>query len=104
MKINDSIKNPIDIGNDKMAVNGNKKPAQASTSSSTSAATESVTLSTLSTQMKTLEAKIANTEVFDAKKVASIKTAIASGQFTVDSAKIADGLVASVKDFLSTQR
>lgn len=104
MKINDSIKSPIDIANDKAGVNTNKKSEQASASGKSPAATESVTLSTLSTQMKTLEAKIANTEIFDAKKVEAIKSAITSGQFTVDSAKIADGLVASVKDFLSTQR
>lgn len=101
MKINDSIKQPIDLVTDKAGVNTSKKSEQASTMAPTK---ENVTLSTLSTQMKTLETKVANTEVFDAKKVAAIKSAITSGQFTVDSAKIADGLVASVKDFLSTQR
>lgn len=101
MKINDSIKQSIDLVTDKAGVNASKKSEQASTMAP---AKENVTLSTLSTQMKTLETKIANTEVFDAKKVDAIKSAITSGQFTVDSAKIAESLVTSVKDFLSTQR
>jgi len=101
MKINDSIKQPIDLAVDKTNVSSNKKTAQTGTSSS--AASENVTLSTMASQMKALEAKVANAEVFDAQKVDAIKSAIASGQFTVDSEKIADGLVASVRDFLSTQ-
>lgn len=101
MKINDSIKQPIDLAVDKTNVSSNKKAEQSSTTAATS---ENVTLSTMASQMKTLEAKVANAEVFDAQKVDAIKSAIASGKFTVDSEKIADGLVASVKDFLSTQR
>ncbi len=101
MKINDAIKQPIDLAVDKSNVSSNKKAAQ---SGATPAASENVTLSTMASQMKALEAKVANTEVFDAQKVDAIKSAIASGQFSVDSEKIADGLVASVKDFLSTQR
>lgn len=101
MKINDSIKKPVELVADKIDVKTGKKSEQASSSK---AATENVTLSTLSTKMKTLEAKIADIEVFDAKKVEAIKSAITRGQFAVDSEKIADGLVNSVKDFLSTQR
>lgn len=101
MKINDSIKKPLELVSDKADVKTSKKSEQASTSK---ASAESVTLSTLSTKMKTLEAKIADIEVFDAKKVEAIKSAITSGKFAVDSEKIADGLVNSVKDFLSTQR
>ncbi len=101
MKINDSIKQPIDLTSDKVGVNTSKKVEQ---TSAATAASENVTLSTLASQMKTLEAKVANAEVFDASKVDAIKSAIASGQFTVDSEKIAEGLVSSVKDFLNTQK
>lgn len=101
MKINDSIKQPVDLTVDKPSVNTGKKAEQNSTAA---AATDNVTLSTLASQMKTLEAKVASAEVFDAQKVDAIKSAIASGQFSVDSEKIAEGLVASVKDFLSTQK
>lgn len=103
MKINDSVKQPIDMATDKLGVNSGKKSGQASTSAP-SASTESVTLSTLSSQLKSLEAKVANTEVFDAKKVDEIKTAISSGQFKVDSGKVADGLISSVQELLNTQK
>jgi negative regulator of flagellin synthesis FlgM len=105
MKINDSIKHPIDVATDKLGVNSGKKSEQANTSTpSASTSTESVTLSTLSSQMKSLEAKVANTELFDAGKVDAIKTAISSGQFKVDSGKVADGLISSVQELLNTQK
>jgi negative regulator of flagellin synthesis FlgM len=103
MKINDSIKHPIDVATDKLGVNSGNKSGQANTSTP-SASTESVTLSTLSSQLKSLEAKVANTEVFDAGKVDAIKTAISSGQFKVDSGKVADGLISSVQELLNTQK
>lgn len=101
MKINDSIKQPVDLATEKLGVKSGKKTEQASTSA---AATESVTLSTLSSQLKSLEAKVASTEVFDVEKVDAIKSAISSGQFTVDSGKVADGLISSVQDLLNTQK
>ena len=57
MKINDSIKQPVDLATEKLGVKSGKKTEQASTSA---AATESVTLSTLSSQLKSLEAKVAS--------------------------------------------
>lgn len=101
MKINDSIKPAVDLTTDKVGVKSGKKAEQASTSTTP---TESVTLSTLSSQLQSLEAKVASTEVFDAEKVDAIKSAISSGQFKVDSGKVADGLIASVKDLLNTQK
>jgi len=102
MKINDSIKQQVDLTTDKPSVKSDRKAEQASTASA--APTENVTLSTLSSQLKTLEAKVAGSEVFDAQKVDAIKSAISSGQFKVDSEKVADGLISSVKDFLNTQK
>ena len=101
MKINDSIKQPIDLTTDKVGVKPGQKAEQTTTSK---ASTESVTLSTLSSQLQSLEAKVANTEVFDAEKVDAIKSAISSGQFKVDSDKVADGLISSVKDLLNSQK
>jgi negative regulator of flagellin synthesis FlgM len=101
MKINDSIKQPVDLATEKVGVKSSKKSEQ---ESKAVAATESVTLSSLSTQLKELEAKVAGTEVFDAEKVDAIKSAISSGQFKVDSDKVADGLISSVKDLLNTQK
>jgi len=102
MKINDSIKQPVDLATEKLGVKADKKPEQSNVTNSV--ATENVTLSTLSSQLKSLEAKVANTEVFDAEKVDAIKSAISSGQFKVDSDKVADGLISSVKDLLNTQK
>jgi negative regulator of flagellin synthesis FlgM len=42
--------------------------------------------------------------VFDTKKVEEIKAAIAGGQFQVDSAKIADGLIDSVRDMIQKRK
>jgi len=39
-------------------------------------------------------------QVFDAGKVEQIKSAIASGQFQVDSSKVADSLLQSVRSLL----
>lgn len=106
MKINDSIKNTAGLGVDKSGAgklgSANSKNVQASQVDAKSA--ESVTLSPLSAQLKSLEEKVSASSVFDAEKVESIKSAIASGQFKVDSEKVADGLISSVKDFLSTQK
>jgi negative regulator of flagellin synthesis FlgM len=106
MKINDSIKNTVGLGIDKSSTgklgSANNKNAQATQVDVKSA--ESVTLSPLSAQLKSLEEKVSASNVFDAEKVEAIKSAIANGQFKVDSEKVADGLINSVKDFLSTQK
>jgi negative regulator of flagellin synthesis FlgM len=100
MKINDIVKKPVTLDTDKVTSSPDKKADKASVSSP---AQETVTLSPMASQMKALETKVANVEVFDAKKVESIKSAISSGKFNVDSEKIADGLIASVRDFLSAK-
>lgn len=64
-------------------------------------ATDSVQLSS---QLQSLEGKIANSSVFDAKKVEKIKLAIADGQFQVNSEKVADGLLQTVKDLLHSRQ
>lgn len=40
---------------------------------------------------------------FDAGRVAQIRESIAAGRYQVDTAKIADGLLASVRDLLSNR-
>lgn len=67
------------------------------------AAKENVSLSTMSAQLRSLEDKIATANVFDAKKVDAIKSAITKGQFKVDSEKVAEGLIETVKDLLNPQ-
>ena len=107
MKINDSIKNAPSLGVEKSNT-GKASTAKSGSSSQASqldtTSAESVTLSPLSAQLKSLEKKVAASSVFDAEKVEAIKSSIANGQFKVDSEKVADGLISSVKDLLSTQK
>jgi negative regulator of flagellin synthesis FlgM len=107
MKINDSIKNATGLGVEKPSTGkagAAKTGATASNAQAEATSAESVTLSPLSAQLKSLEKKVAASSVFDAEKVEAIKSAIANGQFKVDSEKVADGLINSVKDLLSTQK
>ena len=94
MNINDSIKSKAGITADKTQLEKpTAKPAQTATGAAAPAvAGESVTLSSLSAQVKSFEAE-ASAGVFDAEKVQAIKSAISSGQFKVDSEKVADGLI-----------
>ena len=64
---------------------------------------DSVTLSPMAQQLKTLQSKVSAEGVFDAEKVNEIKSAILSGQFKVNTEKVADGLIQSVKDMLGNK-
>jgi negative regulator of flagellin synthesis FlgM len=101
MKINDSIKSKVDIvdkvSTAKVDTNASKKTGAAQSSNSSG---EKVTLSPMSVQMQSIDSDIASKGVFDAQKVDAIKSAISSGQFKVDSEKVADGLMDTVKDLL----
>lgn len=55
----------------------------------------------MSGQLQQLERQVGGGS-FDAKKVQSIKEAIAEGRFQVDSSKVADGLLSTVKDLISS--
>lgn len=59
-----------------------------------------VTLSQRAAQMKQLETQLAAIPVIDRARVDSIKEAIASGQYTINTENIADGLIDSVKEML----
>jgi negative regulator of flagellin synthesis FlgM len=66
--------------------------------------TDSVTLSSASVQLQSIGASSASGEVFDANKVEEIKSAIARGEFTVDTGKVADGLLQTVKDLIQPNK
>jgi len=112
MKINDSIKKPVSLGVDKAGTeksatgkleSGAGKQAAKSQAGAANVA-GNVTLSPMSAQIQSLEAKVAASNVFDVEKVDAIKSAIAGGQFKVDSGKVADGLIETVRDLLTTKK
>lgn len=63
-----------------------------------------VSLGSTSSQLRSMESKIASTPVVDAKKVAEIKQAISEGRFQINSAAIADRLIGNVKDLISASQ
>jgi negative regulator of flagellin synthesis FlgM len=103
MKINDSFKNAVNVGVDKTSAGKAESSKKSETAGVDVKAVETVTLSPMAAQLQSLEATLAADNVFDAEKVAAIKSAIADGQFKVSSEKVADGLIESVKDLLNTK-
>jgi negative regulator of flagellin synthesis FlgM len=104
MKINDSFKNTVSVGLDKASASKAGVGKKTESTGADSKVAESVTLSPMAAQLQTLEAGLAADNVFDAEKVAAIKSAIADGRFKVSSEKVADGLIESVKDLLNTKK
>lgn len=51
-----------------------------------------------------VQGAMAASNVFDANKVEAIKLAIADGKFKVDAGKVADGLLAAVRNMLQSRR
>lgn len=70
------------------------KPLEASTATRSQTATVH-----MSGQLQQLSRQVGGSS-FDAQKVQSIKEAIAEGRFQVDSSKVADGLLSTVKDLI----
>ncbi|MFT3758726.1 flagellar biosynthesis anti-sigma factor FlgM [Thauera sp.] len=64
---------------------------------------DSVQLSPLATLMKKAESAISESPEIDQKRVDEIRQAISEGRFKVDASRIADGLIASVRDMLGSR-
>jgi negative regulator of flagellin synthesis FlgM len=100
VKINDTLKGNAGIP----AANtpaANPRTSDAAAAATTPAATETVRLSS---QGQALASAGSTNQVFDSKKVERIKAAIADGQFTVNSEKVADGLLETVRDLLHSRK
>ncbi|WP_079432703.1 flagellar biosynthesis anti-sigma factor FlgM [Zoogloea sp. LCSB751] len=65
--------------------------------------TDKVEISSLSSRLQQMEETVAGTPVVDSAKVDEIKQAMSQGRFKVDTGKVADGLIESVRQMLATQ-
>lgn len=76
------------------------QPAKPQANKRADAGQTDVSLSARATELKQLETQLAAIPVVDRARVDGIKQAIASGQYTVNPANIAAGLIDSVKEML----
>jgi negative regulator of flagellin synthesis FlgM len=100
VKINDTLKGPQGLQQQNQTTAANAKQAEKAAATAAPAQTESVRLSS---QAQATSGTGKANEVFDAKKVERIKMAIADGQFQVNSERIADGLLDTVRDLLHSR-
>jgi negative regulator of flagellin synthesis FlgM len=101
VKINDTIKSNPGLPATNTPAAG-AKGADKAAATQTPATTDSVRLSSQGQAMAS--AVSGGSQVFDTKKVERIKMAIADGQFKVNSEKVADGLLETVRDLLHSRK
>ncbi len=78
--------------------------SKAGTASSSAQTTSThVSLGSTATQLQSMESSMANSPVADPKKVAEIKQAISEGRFQVNSGVVADKLIETVKELISSK-
>ncbi|WP_019141196.1 flagellar biosynthesis anti-sigma factor FlgM [Noviherbaspirillum massiliense] len=99
MKIDDSIKKAAGLSVGTTSTRSSKSADKAGAVSQP--ASDSVKLSP---QLQALSGQLADTTVFDSKKVEEIKAAIAEGRFQVDPEKVANGLLDTVTDLLRSRK
>jgi negative regulator of flagellin synthesis FlgM len=104
VKINDTLKSNQGVpasGTPAAGAQGADKAVAQPARTNVPAATDTVRLSS---QGQALAGAAGVTAVFDAKKVERIKSAIADGQFKVNSDKVADSLLETVRDLLHSRK
>lgn len=99
MKINDTLKSTPGLPASSTPAAGAKGADKAAGASP--AQGDSVRLSA---QGQAMASAVGGSAVFDTKKVERIKLAIADGQFQVNSEKVADGLLETVRDLLHSRK
>ncbi|WP_026259390.1 flagellar biosynthesis anti-sigma factor FlgM [Uliginosibacterium gangwonense] len=98
MKIDNSVKTTNTVTGESKT-----RSTRPSTSTSSTPSDTKVEISSLSGRMQQLEQAVADTPVVDSGRVDEIKQAISQGQFQVNSEKVADGLISSVRQMLAAQ-
>ena len=100
MKINDTVKTAPALPVASTPASGAKTTERASAAGPVQGEAGKVHLSA---QAQAL-ANVSGSAVFDTKKVERIKLAIADGQFKINSEKVADGLLETVRDLLQSRK
>lgn len=100
MKIDNSIKKtgPLNVGGAETRGAKGAEKAGAAGKAASASAQQGVQVTSQ------LQALTGSEGVFDARKVAEIKAAIAEGRFQVNPEKVAAGLLDSVKDLIHTRK
>jgi negative regulator of flagellin synthesis FlgM len=90
------------------STNGKARSPQAKTTESTPdntpASSTSVNLGSTSAQLRSMSSSAANVSPINSSKVAEIKLAISEGRFQVNSGAVADSLIRSVADLISSHK
>jgi negative regulator of flagellin synthesis FlgM len=101
MKIENMLK---PVGPAAVNDSGGKGKANGHGAKSVEGASEKVNLSPMSNQVKQAEASLKDVPVVDKARVEEIKQAIAEGKFKVNAEVVADRLIDTVKELLSTRK
>jgi negative regulator of flagellin synthesis FlgM len=80
-----------------------RAPGPAPAAPAVAGSADAVHLSALSSQMNSVTASLANAPVIDQAQVDEIKQAIASGQFKVNPEVVADRLLDTVREIISSK-
>lgn len=100
MKIENSIKANAPVSSDISSAKSGQK-AEIAAQSLSSVPRDSIQLSS---RLQDIEKNLSNGEVFDSARVEEIKRAISEGRFAVNTEKVADRLLESVRDLLRTSQ